>query len=111
MDQSEIKPPAESTNPADQEDSADDYDDIPPLESVKEAIKEEKAAKPHNKNIKGIKAEGDSDAEETVEEGKDGWTDILSNGELRKKVLKEGNNCYKNYVKNCMLKAIYYFLS
>lgn len=94
MDQSETtenKPPVEPATPVDQEDSEDNFDDIPPLESVKEAIKEEQAAKPHNKNIKGIKAEGDSDGEETVE-GKDGWTDILSNGELRKKVLVEGKN-------------------
>ncbi len=86
----EIKP-AEATV-LDQDDSSDEHEDMPPLESVKEAIKEEQAAKPHNKNIKGVKAEGDSDAEEeTVEEGKDGWTDILSNGELRKKIIKEGN--------------------
>lgn len=92
MDQSETtEMKAEPAIPVDQEESADDYDDIPPLESVKEAIKEEKTAKPHNKNIKGIKTEGDSDGEETVEEGKDGWTDILSNGELRKKTLVEGN--------------------
>ncbi|KAH9405289.1 Peptidyl-prolyl cis-trans isomerase fkbp8 [Tyrophagus putrescentiae] len=84
----EIKP-AEATV-LDQDDSSDEHEDMPPLESVKEAIKEEQAAKPHNKNIKGVKAEGDSDAEEeTVEEGKDGWTDILSNGELRKKIIKE----------------------
>ena len=69
----------------DHESSSSDNEEMPALEDI---ANEMSKLPENNKNIKGLP--GDSD-EESLEAEENGWIDILSNGDLRMKCLKQSS--------------------
>ena len=70
------------------EDEDEDDQTMPPLEEIVDSEMNDPNSPCLKKKIVGVKGDGEEDTDrEEEEDEKDGWLDILSNGDLRKKVL------------------------
>lgn len=78
--ENEVEVNGKDPEKGDEEEEQDDNDEPPPLQDVTTGGDENKSRKKYNLNV--------NEEEKTANE--DGWIDILENGQLLKKVLKEG---------------------